>query len=270
MSYLVASHDANDGYISDVPSQASFAQSDVSNDLIVSTKVLEKHFKDKYNALKQAYEQRIRQLSDVVHETCNNLITDEILMEMKNDKTSSAFIPAHLSEVINSHLESERERFIHSIVTKVASLELDLSKSAATNKSLTQKISHLEKELVKGRQCEQELPPLKEKLKNLEHQYRDLISQTDKEISDLKSRNADLVSQLSGVELKLDSTALQLKEKMVECESFRLVVDEKSREVQHLEQSFEQSNRELQLIEGKFVCSWTSDYNILHYSCRFR
>ena len=250
MSYLVASQDANDGYLSDVPSQASFAQSEVSNDLIVSTKVLEKHFKDKYNALKHAYEQRIRQLSDVVHETCNNLISDEILLEMRNDKTSSAFIPAHLSEVINSHLESERERFIHSMVTKVASLELDLSKATATNKTLSHKISLLEKENVKGKQCEEALPPLKDKLATLEHQYRDLVSQTDKEIGQLKNKNAELSSLLKNSEHKLDDTTQHLKDKLVECESFRVIIDEKSREVHHLEESFEQSNRELQVIEG--------------------
>jgi ligand-binding SRPBCC domain-containing protein len=75
------------GYLSDVPTydptrgggSDAVASSEISQDLIVSTRHLEQHFKDKYVRLRQVYEQRIRQLTDVVTDTCASLFTDEMV-----------------------------------------------------------------------------------------------------------------------------------------------------------------------------------------------
>ncbi len=250
MSYLVASSDSYDGYLSDVPSQASNAPSEISQDLVASTKVLEKHFKDKYKVLRSAYEQRIKQLSEVVQETCANLFSDELLNEMKNDKTSSAFIPAHLSEIIDRHMESEREKFIHQAVTKLASLELELGKTVDANSSLKHKISLMEKDVVKGKKAEMTIPPLREKLNNIENQYKEYLKRTENEMIQLKNDNARLVSSCKQLQNRVDMVTHDLAEKTAECEQHRASSQEKQHEVTMLEQSFEQSARELAIIEG--------------------
>ena len=57
----------NDGYISDVPTQqSSTAGSEISHDLIQSTKALENHFKDRYSKLKNSYDDRIKQMSETI------------------------------------------------------------------------------------------------------------------------------------------------------------------------------------------------------------
>ncbi len=255
MSYQAASAAMYDGNLSDVLSVGSVGsvtnQSEIDNDLVVSTKVLEKHFKDKYNILRSAYEQRIKALSEVVQETCTNLFSDELLNEMKNDKTSSAFIPAHLSEVITQHLEGERERFIHQIVTKLSSMELELDKNVDINSTLNAKILSMEKDNLKGRKAESAVQVLKDKVNSLETQYNQLKSRTENEISELKSINHTLTLTLKNTESEVERVNRTLNDRIKECEMYRTAHSEKEREVMALEQSFEQSNREMAVIEGE-------------------
>jgi hypothetical protein len=75
---------SDDEYLSDVPSQSSSqngGQSEMS-DVVVSTQAIERMFKDKYRSLRNAYEQRIRQLSTVVTDACAGLYGDELLEEL--------------------------------------------------------------------------------------------------------------------------------------------------------------------------------------------
>jgi hypothetical protein len=56
-------------------------------------------------------------------------------------------IPAHISELINHHLESERENFIHQMLGKLSTSEVEISKLIEANNTLSKKISLLEKEI---------------------------------------------------------------------------------------------------------------------------
>ena len=62
---------------------------------------LDATYQDKYNLMKSAYEQRITQLSEVIQDTCMSICNDELLNSMKLDNTSSAFMPAHISEILS-------------------------------------------------------------------------------------------------------------------------------------------------------------------------
>jgi exonuclease VII large subunit len=120
-------HELSDGYISDVPTYHSAASSEISADLITSTKILENHFKEKYQTLRKAYEQRIKQFSETISNLCNSVYNDELLQQLKNDKTSSLFIPSHLTEIIDHHLSNEREKFLQELQFKNSSLESELT-----------------------------------------------------------------------------------------------------------------------------------------------
>ena len=108
----------NGSIASDSPSE--FSEKDAINPNL--RELMEQSFKDKYEIMKRAYESRIEQLSQVIQETCQQLLSDEILANMKGDPTSQDYIPAHLQELLSSHIHGERERYIHDL-EPVASLE---------------------------------------------------------------------------------------------------------------------------------------------------
>lgn len=91
-----------DGYLSDVQTYNSNNESEMSQDFYSSTRSLEQQIKDKFKFLRESYESRINHLVHVVNNTCESLYSDELLIEMKSDRISSAFIPAHLGESNNS------------------------------------------------------------------------------------------------------------------------------------------------------------------------
>lgn len=147
----------DEGYVSDVPTQAS---DDASVSLVQSARVLEHTFRDRYNVLRAAYETRIKSLSDVIQDACASLFSDELLNEMKQDKTSSAFIPAHLSELLGKHLENERERYIHQLVSHLCTVETELVRSREKNAALISRVGKLEELCAAGRRAELSIEPL--------------------------------------------------------------------------------------------------------------
>ena len=60
------------GYTSEA-SNLNVSSDNASVDLISSARQLEQHFKEKYKSLRTAYMQRVRQLADVVTDTCAGL-----------------------------------------------------------------------------------------------------------------------------------------------------------------------------------------------------
>ena len=164
------------------------AYGDVGYGAHASHRVLENQFQDRFNSMKHHYEQRISQLSGVIQETCMSLVSDELLQSMRNDATSSAFMPAHISEILNVHIEAEREKYIHTMVENVSVLE-------ATNRTMTSKlekqhkrISHLESENRSGRQAESHNEALEEKVSSLEAQCAELAQRTSSEAAELRQQ----------------------------------------------------------------------------------
>lgn len=138
--------DAVDGYLSDVPTHRSASPSEVSQDLIVSTKALEHHFKEKYSVLRNAYEDRIKRLSEIITATCRTLLSDEIIQEMKLDKVSSVFVLSHASEIIDRHLESDRETYINELLEKISQQDIMLRKKNKDLLALRESAAKVEKD----------------------------------------------------------------------------------------------------------------------------
>ena len=243
---------SDDDYLSDVPSQTSSqtgGQSEMS-DVVVSTHAIERMFKDKYRSLRNAYEQRIRQLSTVVTDACAGLYGDELLEELKSDKASSIFIPAHLSEIMDKHLENERENFIHQIVGKLSNLEVDLSKSQEVISAQSSKIKRMEAELLSNKRIQMALDPMNEKLLKSEEQLKQLQVQSTQQIESLSNTNHSLQEKIEELTQVLALANEDNKKKADECYSLQSLLKEKTNSAKALETSFEETAYSLAILEN--------------------
>ena len=185
-----------DGYISDVPSRVSNSPSDVSNDLVQSTQALEQNFKDRYRLLKATYESRLKQLSGVIANACTHIVEDDIVKEMKTDTTSVSFLPAHICEIVENFLHSERETLVRQLIAKNTALESDMKKSKSVNAGLLERSNHMEVEISKGRRAELQLTALQSRTANIEREFEKFSKQADADIARLESEKNGLQSGL--------------------------------------------------------------------------
>ncbi len=237
-----------DGYVSDVPTVAS--QSEFSLDLLSTTRHVEKQFKDKYRVLRSTYEQRIRSLSDILTDTCAGLFTDELLEEMKGDKLSVSFIPAHLSEVIERQLENERENFIHAMANKISQLEVELVKYQSICKSQNIKLNNMESSVEKSKQTEISMTQVQDKLIDTEQMYNKLKIESQVSIDNLCKKIEAF--QAYDIEQKniIDDLNRALEQSKVEYEELHNLYGTKSKEITVFEQSVERSHREILTLEN--------------------
>jgi len=230
---------ASDGYISDVHSQHS-APSEFSEEFYSSTKMLEQHFKDKYKVLRDAYEQRVLQLSDVVTRTCEHLLGDEVLLEMRTDKASSVFIPAHLSEVIQRHLEHEREQFIHKLVTQLSSVKVELLQCQETLVTRDKAVADMEADVARGKRAEAAHDAAQRKLSDAKRQLEEVSSRYEGDTKALKTMVAELTARDREAREEVQRLQKDLAAKEREHLALRAVHDDKMRTTMVLETSFEQ------------------------------
>ena len=163
------------GYLSDVQSQQSNLPSEVSEDFYSSTKMLQQHFRDKYKYLKEIYEQRVLQLSEVINHTCEQFLTDEILVEMRSDKASSSFIPSHLGEIIHKHLEHDREAFVHKLVAQLSSMKVELLQCQEAVLQRNKTIASMESDVTRGRKMEAAHESSSKRLNDTKRQLDELM-----------------------------------------------------------------------------------------------
>lgn len=221
----------NDGYLSDVPTQRS-ASPDVSHDLIASTKALEQHFKEKYSVLRHAYEDRIKRMSDVINLTCKTLLSDEIIQEMKQDRASSIFVVSHADEIIDRHLESDREVYINELLEKISQQDILLRKKSKEILGLRESAARKEKEM------SEKATSTSTTITQLQNQLRQKIDECEKlrVLSEQREQDINLLEhsfQQSAKELALIE-GLDKKEQMARAEmkeQLRIV----SRERQYLQ-----------------------------------
>ena len=220
------------------------------SDVVVSTQAIERMFKEKYKSLRNAYEQRIRQLSTVVTDACAGLYGDELLEELKSDKASSIFIPAHLSEIMDKHLENERESFIHQIIGKLSNLEVDLLKSQEVISAQSSKIKRMEAELLSNKRVQLALDPMNEKLLKSEEQLKKLQAESTQQIESLSNANGSLREKVEELSQLLSLANEDNKKKSEECYSLQSLVKEKTNSAKALETSFEETAYSLAILEN--------------------
>lgn len=230
-----------DGYLSDVQTLNSNNPSEVSQDFHSSARLLEQLFNDKCNFIRDSYDQRSRQLSDVVNKLCEDLVSDEVLQEMRSDRTSSAYIPAHLGEVIHRHLEDNREQFIHRLITQLSEARSGLVKLKDQAIQRNKFIDSLEPEIIRGKKALSGMDGLQRQLTDMKRQYDNLQHHSQEKIRKLKVINDQLCQKdnQSGEQVQKLQVELSMKSQAVE--SLQKDVDEKTRDSCFMESSYDRA-----------------------------
>ena len=236
-----SSSENGDGYLSDVQTLNSNNPSEVSQDFHSSARLLEQVFNDKCNFIRDSYDQRSRQLSAVVNKLCEELVSDEVLKEMRSDRTSSAFIPAHLGEVINRHLEDNREQFIHRLISQLSDARSGLSKCKDQETQRNKYIDSLEPEIIRGRKALSGMDSLQRQLTDLKRQYDHLQQYSQEKIRKLKVANDQLNQRDTQSREQLQKLLMDLSVKSQAVESLQKDVDEKIRDSCFMESSYDRA-----------------------------
>lgn len=158
-------------------------QTDISSDLIATTKYLEKQFQQRYNILKIAYEDRIKQLSSTLEETCHEIVSNEIIDSLKQDPTSSMFIPNFIQDILFSHLKSERENYILEILNHEAELKYLLQTEKDLCHQQNETILSLKQEIQQNKEADEVISSMKEQIKTLKERYQQLFEQNKEELT---------------------------------------------------------------------------------------
>ncbi len=235
----------NGSIASDSPSE--FSEKDAVNPNL--RELMEQSFKDKYEIMKRAYQSRIEQLSQVIQETCQQLVSDEVLANMKGDPTSQDYIPAHLQELLSTHVHSERERYIHDLVSRLASLESAGRQSADKVLVQERKIRHLESDVSKGRKAEVALDALFMKFGDLERKHEELLHSSANLENQMTSRIEQLEKEKEGLLTNIENLNNAVIEKGTELEGLKLANENHIKEIDMLQEAAEQSARDLAVIE---------------------
>ena len=230
-----------DGYLSDVQTLNSNNPSEVSQDFHSSARLLEQLFNDKCNFIRDSYDQRSRQLSVVVNKLCEELVSDEMLQEMRSDRTSSAFIPAHLGEVINRHLEDNRELFIHRLITQLSDARSSLLKCKDQEVQKNKYIDSLEPEVIRGKKALSGMDSLQRQLTDMKRQYDHLQQYSQEKIRKLNMMNEELNYTDSQSREQLQKLMMDLSIKSQAVESLQKDVEEKTRDSCLMESSYDRA-----------------------------
>ena len=236
-----SSSENGDGYLSDVQTLNSNNPSEVSQDFHSSARLLEQVFNDKCNFIRDFYDQRSRQLSAVVNKLCEELVSDEVLQEMRSDRTSSAFIPAHLGEVINRHLEDNREQFIHRLISQLSDARSGLSKCKDQEAQRNKYIDSLEPEIIRGRKALSGMDSLQRQLTDLKRQYDQLQQYSQEKIRKLKVTNDQLNQRDTQSREQFQKLLVDLSVKSQAVESLQKDVEEKTRDSCFMESSYDRA-----------------------------
>lgn len=259
MSANISFFDSNDGYLSDVPTHGSqntnHGESDGSYDNISLPKIPSnivhkarapmKQFKDRYNILRQAFEERIAKLSLVVESTCSKLLSDAVIQELGRDKTTAVFVPSHISEVIATNLNNEKEKYIHSILSKAIYLESANSKLNEVNNQLMQRIETANSHMVQAKFSESNMKAMSEKLKSIDDEFKRYAAKAEKDLASRASEVETLQGRQREQAATIDMLGSQLADRQRECDKLTYNLKLKLKDLSVLEQSFEQSSREL-------------------------
>jgi chromosome segregation ATPase len=202
----------NEGYLSDVHTSFSNIQydSDASSDLMESSKVLEKQFKDKYKILRIAYERRIQQLTTSVEAVCAQILGDDLIASMRTDAASSVFIPAHISETLASYLKGDRESDIQDLLERESALNIQLNRKNAIIDNQNSRLAQLQEEGTKGKASEGELETMQEKLKALEAQFSAYSVQTKEEMDELRRQKETETHLRKSLQEQFDKSQAEL------------------------------------------------------------
>lgn len=206
-------------------------------------------YRDRHNIMKRAYEQRIVQLSDVIQETCQTLIGDEVLNSMKSDPVASAYTLPAIHEMLTNHINGEREKYVHQLIQNIGTLEGRNRSMADKNMHLTKKVNQLEYDNAKGKKAEQGLDALFVKFGDMEKEYGEHKMQSADQIKQLKEEIETFEKSTSELTFTVQSLNDSNMEKDKEINELTEIKIQNKQEILNLQSALEQSARDMQMIE---------------------
>ena len=115
---------------------------------------------------------------------------------------------------------------------------------------MVQKLSHQDSRLQSYKNAEASFAPVRERLTNLEAQYKEYSSHSEKDLTTANNLVAELKLRESNLLAQVDDLKGLLHQKSDECTQLHADNVDKSHAINVLEQSFEQSSRDLAVIEA--------------------
>ena len=242
--------DNDNGYLSDVPPQFSNVPSDSEASqreafFMVNSNNVMKAYKQKYDFLREAYEDRIKKLSETIESGFSNYLTDEILRSMTEHNITSAYVHRHLVEVFNDHLKNEREKYIHVCIAKSAALESELKNVADTNAANVAKIQKLMNENHLLKQDQLAIEPLRKMQSSLESKIIHLEKQFASDKRELQVQNENLQLHNNKTTEQLTDALNLLESLKSECEAYRSDNISKTLDINRLEQTMGETSAQL-------------------------
>jgi hypothetical protein len=188
--------------------------------------------------VKAAYDDRFKSLTSALSTLYDELCNDEIIQEMKKDKSSVVFLPAHLNEVIQRYLMHEREQYLHNTLSKVMDLESQLTESK-------QEIQQWRDEnIAKTTQFRQQEDHLQQNIHRLKQNLAAKVSEVEhlKNLAEKKTHEIDLLEHsfeqssrelaiIEGIDKQEQQFKKELKEQLVQVTNQRNALSEEVRDL---------------------------------------
>ena len=110
---------------------------------------LEYLFKSKFEALRNGYNERLKRLQHTIDNFHREFVGDEVVRAMKADSSTSVYVPAHISETIFTEVADERERYIHELIQKLGTNEMNFQELAIECRDWKERARALQRETVR-------------------------------------------------------------------------------------------------------------------------
>lgn len=180
---------------------------------------IEAHFKAKYNQLRQIYELKIKEMATTVHNLCEQIVNDDTLSQLARDQISISFVPAHITEIFETHLKSERATHVHSYIQQIAQLQLENKELHAVNDEKSHAIDSMSAEIQAMKESGVTVSDVKAKLRALTQEFEiyskeseasiDKLTQAREKDAQQLSQRDDVIKQLN---LKLEQSQQQAQQ----------------------------------------------------------
>lgn len=93
------------------------------------------------------YEERLRKVSLAnLSKIYTDIVSDEVLEEMKFDAISMKYVPAHIAEMLEKYLSSEREHLLTKMLSQIGILQYDISKKQSVISNISSKNIYFEEQ----------------------------------------------------------------------------------------------------------------------------
>lgn len=149
-------------------------------------------YRAKYRILKNVYETRVRQLSDTVRDTCEKVLSSSEIAYLSADAASAMFIPGHIVEIFNAHLQTERESYIHESVARISDLQMECDKKDAIIAEYARRQGALEQRVSEQEESLHACARVSSKLSDLQSQYHELDASSRREVEQAQEESRRL------------------------------------------------------------------------------